>query len=48
MRKDGFKPIIQSCITLQVEQVARLDFKFGAGAVTETVTITSTGPAVGA
>ncbi|MCI0390813.1 MAG: TonB-dependent receptor [Acidobacteria bacterium] len=44
VRKDGFKPIIQSGITLQVEQVARLDFNLETGAVTDTVNITSTGP----
>ena len=37
VRKDGFKPIIQSWITLQVEQVARLDFNLETGAVNETV-----------
>ena len=46
MRKDGFKPVIQSGITLQVEQVARLDFKLEAGTVTETVTITSAAPSL--
>jgi hypothetical protein len=44
VRKDGFKPIIQSWITLQVEQVARLDFNLETGAVNETVMVTSTGP----
>jgi hypothetical protein len=44
VRKDGFKPIIQSGITLQVEQVARLDFKLETGAVTETVNITDAAP----
>ena len=46
VRKDGFKPVIQSGVTLQVEQVARLDFKLEAGTVTETVTITSSVPAL--
>jgi hypothetical protein len=39
VRKDGFRPVIQSGITLQVEQVARLDFKLDPGAVTEAVNV---------
>ena len=42
--KDGFKPIVQTGIVLNVEQVARLDFSLQTGAVTDTVTITSSGP----
>lgn len=44
VRKDGFKPILQPNVVLNVEQVARLDFTLEAGAVSETVTITSTAP----
>jgi len=44
VRRDGFKPIIQSGITLQIEQVARLDYKLETGAVTETVNITGEAP----
>ena len=44
IRKDGFKPIQQSNIVLNVEQSARLDFTLQAGALTETVTITSAAP----
>jgi len=40
VQKTGFKPISRSGITLQVEQVARLDFKLEIGAATETVQIT--------
>ncbi|MGH9840533.1 MAG: TonB-dependent receptor domain-containing protein, partial [Blastocatellia bacterium] len=40
VQKDGFKPISQSGVTLQVEQVARLDFKLELGAASETVQIT--------
>ncbi len=44
VQKDGFKPVRQSGITLQVEQVARLDFKLEVGGATETVQITAEGP----
>jgi outer membrane receptor protein involved in Fe transport len=44
VQKDGFKPISRSGITLQVEQVARLDFKLEIGAATETVQITGAAP----
>ena len=39
VRKDGFKPLVQSGVTLQVEQVLRLDYVLETGVVTETVTI---------
>jgi hypothetical protein len=41
VKKDGFKPVVRPDVALNVEQVARLDFTLEAGAVTETVTITS-------
>lgn len=44
VRKDGFKPILQAGVILNVEQVARLDFMLQTGAVTDTVTITSDAP----
>lgn len=44
VRKDGFKPIVQGNVTLNVEQVARLDFTLQTGAVSETITITSDVP----
>src|SRR5262245_43423120 len=44
VKKEGFKPILQTDVTLQVEQVARLDFTLQAGAVTDTVNITSDRP----
>src|SRR5215831_18583741 len=44
VQKDGFKPISRSGITLQVEQVARLDFKLEIGATSETVQVTGAAP----
>ncbi|MGI8783663.1 MAG: TonB-dependent receptor domain-containing protein [Acidobacteriota bacterium] len=44
VQKDGFKPISQSGITLQVEQVARLDFKLELGSPSETVQVTGGTP----
>ena len=44
VRKDGFKPVIQSGVTLQVEQVARLDFKLDPGAVTEAINVAADSP----
>lgn len=43
VQKPGFRPILQSDVTLQVEQVVRLDFQMEAGEVTETVNITASG-----
>lgn len=42
IKKDGFKPLVQSGVVLQVEQVARLDYTLETGAVTETVNIAGT------
>jgi hypothetical protein len=39
VQKSGFKPLVQSGVVLQVEQVARLDYTLETGAVTETVNI---------
>jgi len=44
VQKEGFRPISRSGITLQVEQVARLDFKLELGAASETVNITTDAP----
>lgn len=41
VRKEGFKPLAQSGVVLQVEQVARLDYTLETGAVTETVSVTA-------
>jgi hypothetical protein len=44
VRRDGFKPVIQSGVVLNVEQVARLDFTLETGALNEQVNITSDAP----
>lgn len=44
VKKDGFKPLVQPSVTLQVNQVARLDYTLETGALTDTVTITSNAP----
>jgi hypothetical protein len=44
VKKEGFKPVVRPGLALNVEQVARLDFTLETGAVTETITITSTAP----
>src|SRR5262245_29585884 len=44
VRKGGFKPVIRSGVTLNVEQVARLDFALETGVLTDTVNITSDAP----
>jgi outer membrane receptor protein involved in Fe transport len=45
VKKDGFKPVVQDRVILQVEQVLRLDYTLEAGAVTETVNVTATAAA---
>jgi hypothetical protein len=42
--KEGFKPITQSGVTLQVNQVARLDFVVQIGPVTETLEVSGAAP----
>ena len=42
----GFKPVVHTGIVLQVEQVARVDFKLELGNVTEKVEVTGTAPLV--
>ena len=44
VRKEGFKPLVQVNVVLNVEQVARLDFTMQPGELSETVTITSDAP----
>ncbi|MBO0863088.1 MAG: TonB-dependent receptor [Chloracidobacterium sp.] len=44
VRKDGFKPVIRSGVTLNVEQVARLDFTLETGVLTDAVNINSDAP----
>ena len=41
---EGFKPVVRSGVVLNVEQVARLDFSLEAGALSETINITSDTP----
>ena len=41
MRKDGFRTVTQSGLTLVVDQLARLDFVLEAGAVAESVEVTA-------
>ncbi len=45
VKKDGFKPIAQTGVTLQVNQVARFDYALEAGALTETISVTAAGTA---
>jgi hypothetical protein len=40
VRKEGFKPIGRSGITLEVNQVARIDFVLQVGAIAEVLTVT--------
>ncbi len=44
VEKQGFKPISQQNVTLEVNQVARLDFALEVGNVTETIEIRDTPP----
>jgi hypothetical protein len=41
IQKEGFKPILQTGLVLQVEQVARLDYTLQAGTVTDAVEVQS-------
>ena len=41
IKKDGFKSVAQTGVTLQVNQVARLDYALEAGGLTETVNVTA-------
>ncbi len=46
VKKEGFKPLAQSDVILQVGQVLRLDYTLETGAVTETVSVTASGAAL--
>lgn len=46
VRKTGFKPVVQTGVTLQVEQVLRLDYTLETGQLTESVNMTGTAVAV--
>jgi hypothetical protein len=46
IQKDGFKPMLQTGLVLQVEQVARLDFTLQTGTVTDTVEVQSSAVAL--
>ena len=39
VRKEGFRPVTRTGITLQVDQIARIDFAFQVGAVSEVVEV---------
>ncbi len=41
IQKEGFKPILQTGLVLQVEKVARLDFTLQTGTVTDTIEVQS-------
>ena len=41
VQKDGFKPVLQTGLVLQVEQVARLNYTLQTGTVSETVEVQS-------
>jgi hypothetical protein len=42
--KTGFQPVVRSGVTLEVDQVATLDFTIQVGNVTQAVEVTATGP----
>jgi hypothetical protein len=44
VQADGFRPISREGITLEVDQVARLDFSMEVGAVTESISVTAQAP----
>jgi hypothetical protein len=46
VRASGFKPVLHKGIVLQVEQVARIDFKLELGSVNEQVEVSGTAPLV--
>ena len=46
VRKEGFKPVTRSGLTLAVDQVARIDFTVDVGSITDTVDVVATAPVV--
>ena len=44
LRKEGFRPITQTGITLHIGEPARINFSMDIGAVTEEVTVTAAAP----
>jgi len=46
VRKDGFRPVTRTGVTLVVDQSARLDFVLEVGSVTETVEVSGAAPTV--
>jgi hypothetical protein len=46
IQKEGFKPVLQTGVVLQVEQVARLDYTLQTGTVTDTVEVQAGGVAL--
>ena len=44
VKGQGFKPVIRPDVTLNVDQIARLDFSLEPGGVSEALTITSSAP----
>ncbi|MGH9632762.1 MAG: carboxypeptidase regulatory-like domain-containing protein, partial [Bryobacteraceae bacterium] len=46
IQKEGFRPVVQENITLEVNQVARLDFSLELGSVTESVVVTAAAPLI--
>ena len=46
IQREGFRPVVHENITLEVNQVARLDFALELGAVTESVQVTSAAPLI--
>ncbi|MGH9841718.1 MAG: carboxypeptidase-like regulatory domain-containing protein, partial [Blastocatellia bacterium] len=44
VQMDGFRPVRRDGVTLQVDQVARLDFELQIGEVTQTVSVTAEAP----
>jgi hypothetical protein len=46
VQKESFKPVVRDNITLEVNQVARLDFSLELGAVTESVLVSATAPLI--
>jgi hypothetical protein len=46
VRREGFKPINRTGMTLQVDQVARIDFQLEVGSLTETIEVTAAAPTI--